>query len=237
MRRRRGRRELPPAARGGTGDANRSSRRAASKQSGRRSGGWRTAAPATRGPAKAFEAIRRGADGRLKIQAQGRRRWSRRKEELFFAVLRECGNIAASARAAGVSREAVWKRRREWPAFARRFGEALDEAEIILEFRIACHGTNWAEIGGFEEEEEAPPPRDGQSSSPANAGEEQQVPFDPELAMRFLKWRRDERGGRRGAAAALPPAEEVRERILRKVAAIQRHKALAARRRDEEGGE
>jgi hypothetical protein len=71
----------------------------------------------------------------------------------------------------------------------------------------------------------------------ANAGEDQGVPFDPELAMRFLKWRREAKGGRRGTAAALPPAEEVRERILRKVTAIQRHKALAARRTAETEGD
>ncbi len=171
----------------------------------------------------AFESIRRGADGRLKIQALGRRRWSRRKEELFFAVLRDCGNIAASARAAGVSREAVWKRRREWPAFARRMEETLDEAEIALEFRVAGHGTNWAEEGNPDEAGEeacdAPP------AAP---------PFDPELAMRFLKWRA-ERKEKGAGAAALPPAAEVRERILRKIEAIRRHKALTARRAAEDG--
>ncbi len=75
------------------------------------------------------------------------------------------------------------------------------------------------------------------SLSPANAGEDQGVPFDPELAMRFLKWRREAKSGRRGTAAALPPAEEVRERILRKVTAIQRHKALTARRAAETEGD
>src|SRR5215217_4176797 len=51
----------------------------------------------------AFESIRRSSDGRLKIQAKGTRRWSRNKEEMFFEVLRECGNVRASAAAAGVS--------------------------------------------------------------------------------------------------------------------------------------
>jgi hypothetical protein len=177
----------------------------------------------------AFESIRRGADGRLKIQAQGRRRWSRKKEDRFFAVLRECGNIAASARAAGVSREAVWQRRRAWPAFARRFDETMEEAEIALEYRVACLGTNWSE----EQHELGTQAFSEDGTLPAA----ETVPFDPELAMRFLKWREDKRRGRQGPGAALPSAEEVRERIVRKVAAIRRHKALEAARPggDDEG--
>lgn len=173
--------------------------------------------------AGAFEGIRRGADGRLKIQALGKRRWSRKTEDRFFAVLRECGNIAASARAVGVSREAVWKKRRTLPAFARRFDETMEEAEIALEFRVLCLGTEWA--GDAEDP-------DGAGDGAAEAAPP--APFDPELAMRFLKWRADLKNGRRGAVPALPSVEAVRARIVRKVAAIRRHKALEAKRRAEE---
>lgn len=162
------------------------------------------------------ESIRRGADGRLKIQANGRRRWSRKAEERFFAVLRETGNIAGSARAAGVSREAVWKRRRCWPAFARRVEETLEEAEVTLEFRVACLGTNWSEASHAD------------SGAAGDGGTVERAseagPFDSELALRFLKWREDKRRGRRASVAALPPVEEARERILRKVIAMKRHK-------------
>lgn len=161
----------------------------------------------------AFESIRRGADGRLKIQARGKRRWSKAKEDRFFAVLRECGNIAASARSAGVSREAVWKRRREWPAFARRMEQALDEAEVSLEFRVACLGTNWTEEAEARDSGDA-----GESEAPPG-------PFDHEFALRFLKWREDKRRGQRGMTAALPPAEDVRARLIRKVQAVKRHRA------------
>jgi transposase-like protein len=161
----------------------------------------------------AFESIRRGADGRLKIQARGRRRWSKTKEERFFAVLRECGNIAASARAAGISREMVWKKRRQWPAFARRFDETMDEAEVALEFRVACLGTHWTEEAEEREHEEAP-------ESEIAPGR-----FDHEFALRFLKWREEKR--RRGSSAptlSLPPIEEVRDEVLRRIAAIRRHR-------------
>jgi molybdenum-dependent DNA-binding transcriptional regulator ModE len=194
---------------------------AAVREAQRRLGGM-----AGDGTESAFESIRRGADGRLKIQAQGSRRWSRRAEDRFFAVLRESGNIAASARAAGVSREAVWKRRRTWPAFARRFGEAMEEAEIALEFRVLCLGSNWteaAEEGGAAAEEACDA-----------AAREAAARFDPELALRFLKWRTDRKGSRPASAAALPSAEEVRERILRKVAAIRRYEEREAAREAED---
>ena len=166
----------------------------------------------------AFESIRRGADGRLKIQAQGKRRWSMKAEELFFDVLRECGNISAAARAAGVTRRTVWLRRRQWPAFARRFEETLEEAEIVLEYRVACLGTNWSET--------AEPGEEGTDEVAEPAPE----PFDAELALRFLKWRADKKRGEPRSMAALPPAAEVRERIVRKVLAVKRHEALMAKR-------
>jgi molybdenum-dependent DNA-binding transcriptional regulator ModE len=168
-----------------------------------------------------FESIRRGADGRLKIQAQGKRGWSKAVEDRIIAVLGECGNVAAAARAVGVSREAIWKRRRNWPAFARRVEEALEDAEITLEFRVACLGTSWTEAAG------------------AVAGEPAEIvieegPLDHEFALRFLKWREDKRRGARGATAAPPPVEEVRARLLRKVQAMKRHRAREAERRAEE---
>lgn len=58
--------------------------------------------------------------------------------------------------------------------------------------------------------------------------------FDPELALRFLKWREEKRRGRRGSAPALPSAGEVRERIVRKVEALKRYEAREAARRAEE---
>jgi hypothetical protein len=172
----------------------------------------------------AFESIRRGADGRLKIQARGKRRWSRRKEEIFFEVLRESGNISAAARAAGVTRRTIWLRRRAWPAFARRFEETMEEAEIVLEFRVACLGTNWSEDAAPDDEAE----RDAEAEAAAAA-------FDPELALRFLKWRAEQKRGQAGANAALPSADDVRERIARSVAALRRHKERDGARRRAEG--
>jgi hypothetical protein len=64
------------------------------------------------------------------------------------------------------------------------------------------------------------------------------VPFDPEFALRFLKWREEKRAGRgkRARAPAPPGIEEVTERIVRKVEAIKRHRR-ASPPPDEEGPE
>jgi hypothetical protein len=186
----------------------------------------------------AFESIRRGPDGRLKIQAQGRRRWSRKAEDLFFDVLRECGNISAAARAAGVSRRTVWLRRRDWPAFARRFEETMEEAEIVLEYRVACLGTNWSEAAEAAGEADELTADDGEGtgegtrtfSGKSTCPHSCPPAFDPELALRFLKWRSELKRGRPDPAMALPSPAEVRQRILRKVEAVKRHRALETRR-------
>jgi len=59
------------------------------------------------------------------------------------------------------------------------------------------------------------------------------IPFDPDFAMRFLKWREEKRrGGGRWAPRARPPSiEEITDKIVRKVEAIKRHR----QRREAEG--
>jgi hypothetical protein len=163
--------------------------------------------------------IRRGAGGKLRIVKAGARRWSRRVEDLFFAALAGSGNIAASARSVGFTESCIAHRRRKWPDFERRLEEALEDAELALEFRLAT------ESGGLKEGYAAPSGearRAGSGDGPAEAGK-----FDPDLAMRFLKWREEKRrgGGRRGRVPAPPSIAEVTERIVRKVEAIKRHRA------------
>lgn len=167
----------------------------------------------------AFESIRRGPKGEAKIAKTQGGRWTLKTEERFFAVLRESGNITASARAVGFSREAIWKRRQRWPAFARRMEEVMEEAEIALEYRLLGMGTGWS-----EETEGSPAP---------NAEPERAPPLEPEFALKFLKWRQEKRHGRRTAVRALPQAEAVRERIVAKVMAVKRHKGLVVKRQAE----
>jgi len=134
--------------------------------------------------------IRRGPKGRLRLMSAGARRWSKAVEERFLAMLAVSGNIAGSARAVGFTESCIWQRRRKWPEFAQRMEEVLDDAEVRLEFRMATMGndTDQRAFG----EGEAP----GGAREDARAGAEAAIPFDPDLALRFLRWRDAKRNGR-----------------------------------------
>jgi hypothetical protein len=94
---------------------------------------------------------------------------------------------------------------------------ALVEAEVMLEFRLATLGNDRCGLDG------------GEAAEPVVAA----VPaadaprFDPEFALRFLKWREEKRRGNLRAAggriAAPPDMDAVRASILRKIEAIERH--------------
>jgi hypothetical protein len=150
--------------------------------------------------------VKRGSNGRLMLQKAGEKRWSRTVEDLFFATLAMCGNIGASARAVGFSQSCIDQRRRKWPDFARRLEEALDDAEVEIEFRIA------AEVRG----------KRGGGQPAAEPG-----PLDLDSAIRFLKWRQEKkaRRGRRGRVPEPPSIEAVTEKIVKRVEAIRKHRA------------
>lgn len=180
-----------------------------------------------------FETIRRRRDGRVQIIAVGPGRWSKKIEDRFFAVLAECGNIDASARAVGFAGTDMHRRRRQWPAFARRMEEVLEDAELRLELLLASTGNRWvqAEAGAG-----------AGAGGEAGGAERAAVPFDPEFALRFLKWReekkraRGESGRSVGSAARRQavedmPIEAVRAEILRRIDAIRAHEQRG------EGGE
>ncbi|HEX8064883.1 MAG TPA: hypothetical protein VF535_16920, partial [Allosphingosinicella sp.] len=128
--------------------------------------------------------IRRGKRGRLQLVASGEDRWNAAVERRFLEALRTCGSVRGAARAVGFSEGTIWERRRKWPAFAKALDELLDEAELALEFRLGCLGSNVVPGG-----EEAP--GTGESEIPPVDS----VKFDPDQAMRFLKWRDEKRRG------------------------------------------
>jgi hypothetical protein len=165
--------------------------------------------------------IRRGAGGRLRIVKAGPRRWSRPVDERFFATLAATGNIAASARAVGFSKSCIDHRRRNVPGFAEKLEQALEDAEVEIEFRLA------AEVRGAAVEAGAGAKELGTVTSNCPR-------FDIDAAIRFLKWREEKRrgGGRRGRVPREPSPDAVDEKILRKVAAIARQRA-----REEGNGE
>lgn len=145
-----------------------------------------------------FETIQRTPKGRLQIRAARPGKWHKAVEDRFFNALRTCGNVAACARLVGFSEAAIWERRKRWSAFRERMEEALDEAEVALEFRLATLGSNvGAGIDPDADKEEGHEP-----VPETNEGDI--IPFDPEFALKFLKWREEKRRGRakqRGAGA------------------------------------
>ncbi|HYD38701.1 MAG TPA: hypothetical protein VEA60_13875 [Allosphingosinicella sp.] len=164
-----------------------------------------------------FHSIRRTSNGRYQLTAVPKGGWTKRHDDIFFTNLRRTGNINASARATGFDESSAWERYYKWPAFRQRWEEVLDEASLALEFRLACEGNQVA------------PARDGEGaggSETSATDRTEPARFDPELALRFLKWREDKksRGLRRGPAPKRPPIEQVAESIIRKVDAIKRHR-------------
>jgi hypothetical protein len=157
---------------------------------------------------KAVAVVKRGSNGRLMLQRAGEKRWSRAVEDRFFATLAVCGNIAASARAVGFSQSCIDQRRRKWPDFARRLEEALDDAEVEIEFRMA------AEI------------RNGRGAAADGRAAVEPGPLDLDAALRFLKWRQEKKAGRgrRGRLPEPPTIEAVTEKIVERVQAIKRHR-------------
>jgi len=155
-----------------------------------------------------FQTLRKCRNGRMQIIAVGPGRWSKRVEDRFLAILSQCGNVEASARAVGFAGTDIFRRQRQWPGFARRMEEAHEEADVRLEFRLACWGNSVPPDGG-EPVTDCP-----------------EVPFDPEFALRYLKWRQEKKAGRgrRGRVPEPPSIEAVTEKIVRRVEAIRKHR-------------
>lgn len=194
--------------------------RAAIEEAGRRLAG--ATDPFAHDGDAAFETIRGGRRGRPQIVATRTGKWSKRAEDLFLDILRGCGNVAAAARATGFSESLIWQRRRKWPEFERRMEAALEEAEVVLEFRLATLGIDRCGVDGEEAAEAAEAPVAPMPGADAAA----HARFDPELALRFLKWREEKRRGKpvRGAAwRRVRTPEEVSESIMRKLNAIAAH--------------
>lgn len=180
-----------------------------------------------------FHAIQRTSNGRFQLSAVRKDYWSKRHDDIFFDHLRRSGNIGAAARATGFDSSAAWRRFYKWPAFARRWEKALEEADLELEFRLACHGNGDTpeKASGAAAGDAAAMP--AASAPPAAGGEA----FDPEFALKYLKWRGEKKagGGRRGPAAAALRPEEARQEILRRVEAIERHLRREAERGNRAG--
>lgn len=148
-----------------------------------------------------------GKDGPQRIASDGSR-WTDQAEALFLDHLGASCNVTASAAAAGFSTEALYRRRRTDPEFADRWQSALEQGYVRLEMML-LHGAT------------------ARANEPARA----ELPF-PEMTVReaivILQLHRASvkgDGTTRGAGWRARPRrlDEVRDSILAKLAAIDRH--------------
>jgi hypothetical protein len=163
----------------------------------------------------------------------GEGRYSAKKGEAFIGALRATGCVKRAAAAAGISTTALYKRRGRYPGFAAEWAEAEQDAKATLHGFVMAAG-----IAAFD------PDGPGDAETP-------KVTVAEAIAILRLKGTGPcaASGPARGAAgrgaggAEEPPIEQVRDEVLRQVAAIRRkaerdaERALEAEReREREDG-
>lgn len=170
--------------------------------------------------------IRRNSKGRMQVSLTREGHWTSRIEADFLARLAATGNFNACARAVGFQPASVHERVRKWAAFARDCERALGEASVRLDYRLAAHAhallrePGEAQAAGIDEEE---------------------VPFDPAMAMKILshidarKYGRSGKGRRKGAPER--SFSQACESILAKIEAIERHEKMMREREEKDEGD
>ena len=168
-------------------------------------------------PAWREPVIRRNRAGRLQLALTREGDWNSDVESRFLAHLRRSGAFLAAARAVGFHFTSIYERMRQWPALARDVDEALREADVTLEYALVGHAHALLRRPGE-------PPPDG----------EEEVPFDPVMAMKILSFLDARRAGRTVRGRRKGPPERTRDEavasILRKIEAIERHRERIAAR-------
>lgn len=96
-----------------------------------------------------------GKDGPQRIESGGKR-WTEEAEELFLDRLAATANVTAAARAAGFSREAIYRRRRHDPAFQERWRAAVAQAYARIELALVSRAE--AALAGFAPDPDTPIP-------------------------------------------------------------------------------
>jgi hypothetical protein len=169
-----------------------------------------------RSPLRDDQIVRSSNAGKPCIIRAGPGRWSAKSERVFLAELTASANVKAAARAAGFSTDAVYYRRRKWPAFAAAWDQAKADGYLRIEMLLIHAATATLDPEpSAQETSEAPP-----------------MSVDQALSV-FKLHRADQQGGkprRYGWRRQEPDIEEVRAEILRKVAAIEKARGSRPRR-------
>jgi hypothetical protein len=166
--------------------------------------------------------IRRTSNGRVQIALAREGDMTAEIEADFLARLRATGNFCGSARAVGFQPNSLFERMRKWPAFARDCAQALEEASVQLDYKLAAHAHALLRRPGETEEMGTVTDEMGTVTSDCPP-----IPFDPEAAMRILSFIDRRRAGRttRGPRKG-PPARTFAQAVasvLAKIEAVERH--------------
>lgn len=139
--------------------------------------------------------------------------WCPKTERVFLSALAGSANVRAACAAAGMSVPSAYVHRAKWPGFARRWAAALETGYVKLEFAMVAAACNSLEGAAWDPA--APLPR---------------MRVDEAMALLHLhRPTMKKTGGRRAGRMAWktpPPVAEVRAAILRKVAIIERARAI-----------
>jgi hypothetical protein len=145
---------------------------------------------------------RRGAQ----LVKVGKGRWSVGAERAFLASLGETGCIRRAARAAGFSTTTIHSRLNNYPAFAEAAQAAIRRAKADLESMVLSAGIATFDPAAAEDDEARP-----------------RVTVSEAIA--FLRLNPSAKGAGKGQHLPIeePSIEEVRDEVLRRIAAIRRH--------------
>lgn len=152
------------------------------------------------------ELVVRGTNGRRVQVARARlRQWTPRSEDRFLAVLAATCNVDAACAEVGLSPASAYEHRKRWPAFARRWREAIKLGSIRLQFAQVQYAGNPASSLDLPEAAELPP---------ASFAERMHC-------LHMHQHETDGIGARPGGYARPRPMEEVYAAILSKIEAIE----------------
>lgn len=153
------------------------------------------------------ECVRASKAGRPCLVRAGPGRWSADAEAAFLEALTGTANVHAAARAAGVSAQAAYARRKQWPAFAAAWDAAKAEGYVRLEMALLHAATATLDP---EPEFEAGEPPEVSVAEALNLLRLHRASVAGGAAQRYA-WRQRE-----------PDIEEVRAEVLRRVAAMEK---------------
>jgi hypothetical protein len=151
---------------------------------------------------------------RVQIARARLRQWTPRVEERFLAALAATCNVKAGCAEVGLTAASAYNHRKRWPAFARRWDEALEIGYAQLECGLVEAACNLFSAGSEADPEDRRPVEVGpiRAMTAAHAIH----------LLHMHKHRVHAIGKRPGLRAREPDIEDVRAEILRKVAAMER---------------